>query len=168
MLQWALIKLDITTYLQKNLFYILLFYHRNLPTHCHICWYNMYVTYIFSSNAITESSTIPFKCLLYSQIHVLELQLQSFFACMIPFTLTLGFTIILFLIWIEYLTIEFAFTITWNMLNHCLTSFLFVVIWNTLKFIGFFYLEHIFLAEYFKSSTLLQLPLHLSTLIMNG
>ena len=139
MLQWALIKLDITTYLQKNLFYILLFYHQNLPTHCHICWYNMYVTYIFSSNAITESSTIPFKCLLYSQIHVLELQLQSFFACMILFTLTLGFTIILFLIWIEYLTIEFAFTITWNLLNDCLTSFFFCRHMKYFKIYRFFF-----------------------------
>ena len=82
------------------------------------------------------------------------------FAPTIIFTFTLACYIIPFLFWITCCTIEFAFTkFAWNMFCHC---FNFIFVCNHIKCVYFSFGTHNF------GDKMLQLPVHLFKLIMNG
>ena len=133
----------------SNQFYILFFYlFTVLDAKVFVNFLDtISMTHIVSSHTIFESSLMIFKCLPFSQKHLLRVKI---------FTLTLTCFIISLLIWIASCTIEFAFVNTWSMFYHCfnLISMSFVLFWT-----------HIFVN---KSSTELKLHLDLSKLIMKG
>ena len=139
-----------------------------------ICWYSIFVslvdtlsvTLIISSHAITESSEICFKYLPFSQVHVLGLQLIFFFLSVKYFLHSHWYlSLFHFFIWFTCYTIEFAFTVRWNMFFQCF-DFMCSCYIKYFNFFIFCFTQNTFLKG--MSSAALNLQLHLSRLIMNG
>ena len=111
----------------------------------HFCWYNISNSYNFItrdhwslSNTFQILTILTSPCVRISNI--------IFFAYAIIFTFPLTCFIIQFLIWITCCTIEFAFTMTWNMFCHCLNFILFYYHIEYSNIYAFFFnSEHMFL-----------------------
>ena len=116
-----------------------------------------------SSHLVTEVSATLFKYLLFSKKYVLGFQLNSF-SHLCKFLYSHWHVLLFyFLFWITCCTIQFAFTITWNMFCHC---FSFIFVCYQIK--GFnIYVYCFFGTQIFWNKTL-QLPVHLFKLIMKG
>ena len=91
---------------------------------CLFCWCNIHSNYNFIT-LIHWSISNTFQIRTIFTNTCARIPTIIFFTLMIIFTFTLTCFIIPFFVWITCATIEFAFTITWNMFCHCF-SFIFV------------------------------------------
>ena len=82
---------------------------------CHICWYSVCDIY----NFITYNYQQYFLNTYHFTNTWGRIPAIIFFARIIPFTLAKVFVNIPFFIWMRCCTIEFEFTITWNMFYQC-------------------------------------------------
>ena len=140
--------------------YIFLFCYEKFFYICCLVFFNfqdtIFITSITSSNAITEVSPIFFKILATLKNTCARIPTIIFFACTIIFMLRVICFIIPFSTSITSCTIEFAFTIPCSVFCHCF-SFIFI----------FYHIKYFNIYGTFGDKTL-QLPPHLSKLIVNG
>ena len=129
------------------------------------CWYNIHNRYYFiTHNFWIIANHFYILIILTNTFIQTRIQTRILFAYALIFTLALICLVIPFLVWIKCCTIEFAFTITRNIIWHFFSFIFFVIISDALTFMSFGFTFGI----HILGDKTLQLLLHLSKLIMNG
>ena len=120
MVIWPLTK---TCAKYNNPFYIFLSYHQNILTQ-YLCQY-LLIRYLWRLQIYCTQLNYQqyFWNTYYSHKYMYYDSKYNLFVREIPFSLTLTFAIIPFLIWITCCTIKLVFTITWNLFPNILISF---------------------------------------------